>query len=135
MLSKLLERLVAKQLLSHLDMHKLLPDLQAASRAHQSTETAMLKVLSDILTAVDNGDLAMLVMLDLSAAFESVEYADDKSPTDWMVPCSSGSRRIFITAHSLSAVPAPRLPPRVSTVGSHRGRSLDRSSSFCTRRT
>ena len=72
-LSKVLERLVAKQLLSHLDEHKLLPDLQSAYRAHHSTETAVLKVLSDILTAVDNGDLAMLALLDLSAAFDSVD--------------------------------------------------------------
>ena len=72
-LSKLLERLVAKQLLSHLDEFKLLPDLQSAYRSYQSTETAVLKVLSDILTAVDNGDLAMLALLDLSAAFDSVD--------------------------------------------------------------
>ena len=72
-LSKVLERLVARQLLSHLDEFKLLPDLQSAYRAHHSTETAVLKVLSDILTDVDNGDLAMLVLLDLSAAFDSVD--------------------------------------------------------------
>ena len=40
-LSKVLERLVAKQLLSHLDEHKLLPELQSAYRAHHSTETAV----------------------------------------------------------------------------------------------
>jgi len=40
--------------------------------AHHSTETAVLTVLSDILTAVGNGDLAMLALLDLSAAFDSV---------------------------------------------------------------
>ena len=72
-LSKVLEHLVAKQLLSYLDEHKLLPGLQSAYRAHHSTETAVLKVLSDILTAVDNGDLAMLALLDLSAAFDSVD--------------------------------------------------------------
>ena len=72
-LSKVLERLVAKQLLSHLDEFKLLPDLLSAYRAHHSTETAVLKVLSDILTAVDSGDLAMLALLDLSAAFDSVD--------------------------------------------------------------
>ena len=69
----MLERLVAKQLLSHLDEFKLLPDQQSAYRAHHSTETAVLNVLSDILTAVDNGDLAMLALLDLSAAFDSVD--------------------------------------------------------------
>ena len=74
-LSKLLERLVAKQLLLHLDKHKLLPDLLSAYRTHHSTETALLKVLSDILMAIDKGDLAMLVMLDLSAAIDSVDQS------------------------------------------------------------
>jgi len=129
--------LVAKQLLLHLDKHKLLPNLQSAYRAHHSTETAMLKVLSDILMAIDKGDLAMLVMLDLSAAFDSVDqsisrsyFADYTSPTDWTVPYSSGSRRISITAHSLFAVPVPRQLPRLSSVELHKGLSLDPSSSF-----
>jgi len=48
-LSKVLEPVVSKQLLSH---RRLLPDLQSACRAHHSTETAVLKVLSDISIAV-----------------------------------------------------------------------------------
>ena len=52
----------------------LLPDLQSAYRAHHSTETAVLKVLSDILLALDTGDLAVLTLLDLSAAFDSVDH-------------------------------------------------------------
>ena len=39
-----------------------------------STETAVLKVLADILLALDSGDLAMLILLDLSAAFDSVDH-------------------------------------------------------------
>jgi hypothetical protein len=73
-LSKLLERLVAKQLLDYLTTTRLLPDLQSAYRAYHSTETAVLKVLSDILLAVDKGDLAMLTLLDLSAAFDTVDH-------------------------------------------------------------
>ena len=57
-LSKLLERLVARQLLDYLTTSKLLPTLQSAYRAHHSTETAVLRVLADILLAVDSGDLA-----------------------------------------------------------------------------
>jgi hypothetical protein len=52
-LSKLLQRFVARQLLNYLTMSKLLPH-----RAHHSTETAVLRVLADILRAVDSGDLA-----------------------------------------------------------------------------
>jgi len=59
-LSKLLERLVARQLVSYLNAARLLPDLQSAYRAHHSTETAVTKVLSDILTALDTGDIGML---------------------------------------------------------------------------
>ena len=34
----------------------------------------MLKVLGDILHAIDGGDLAMLTLLDLSAAFDTVNH-------------------------------------------------------------
>jgi len=73
-ISKLLERLVSKQLLRYLKDNDLLPDLQSTYRAHHSTETAVLKVLSDILSAVDSGNLTMLTFLDLSAAFDSVNH-------------------------------------------------------------
>jgi len=39
-----------------------------------STKTAVLKVVADILLALDSGDLAMLTQLDLSAAFDSVDH-------------------------------------------------------------
>ena len=48
-LSKLLERLVAQQLIDYLRGAGLLPDLQSAYRAFHSTETAVLKMMSDIL--------------------------------------------------------------------------------------
>jgi len=73
-LSKLLERVVARQLVDYLTTSGLLPDLQSAYRANHSTETALLKVLSDILLAVDSGDLAILALLDLSAAFDTVDH-------------------------------------------------------------
>ena len=60
--------------MKYLKDNDLLPDLQSAYRAHHSTETAVLKVLSDILLALDTGDLAVLTLLDLSAAFDSVDH-------------------------------------------------------------
>ena len=57
-MSKLLERLVAQQLIDYLRGAGLLPDLQSAYRAFHSTETAVLKVMSDILWAIDNGNLS-----------------------------------------------------------------------------
>jgi len=74
-LLKLLERLVARQLMEYLSLADLLPPLQSGFRQGHSTETAVLRVLSDILQAVDRGDLAALVLLDLSAAFDTVDHS------------------------------------------------------------
>ena len=54
--------------------NNLLPDIQFAYRSGHSTETAVLKVLADILQALDAGDFALLILLDLSAAFDSVDH-------------------------------------------------------------
>ena len=75
MISKLLERIVAKQLTDHLQSADLIPRLQSVFRPRHSTETAVLRVFSDLLTAVDGGDVAVLVLLDLSAAFDTVDHA------------------------------------------------------------
>ena len=48
-ISKLLERLVARRLLKYLTVNSLLPRLQTAYRPYRSVETAVLKVLSNIL--------------------------------------------------------------------------------------
>jgi len=52
-----------------------LPSLQSGFSQGHSTETAVLCVLSDILQAVDCGDSAALILLDLSAAFDMVDRA------------------------------------------------------------
>jgi Reverse transcriptase (RNA-dependent DNA polymerase) len=70
-LLKLLERLVVRQFLDYLNSSRLMPDLQSMYLANHSTETAILKVLGDILRAVDSGKLALLTLLDLSAAFDT----------------------------------------------------------------
>ena len=73
-LSKVLERLVSKQLVGYLQDRGLLPELQSAYRQFHSTETALLRVLADILSAIDSGDIALLTLLDLSAAFDTVDH-------------------------------------------------------------
>jgi hypothetical protein len=73
-LSKLLERCVNKQLNEYLDTNNLLPDNQSAYRQHRSTETAMIKVLSDVYRAADGGQITLLGLLDLSAAFDCVDH-------------------------------------------------------------
>jgi len=73
-LSKLLEKLVARQLIDYLSVNNLLPDRQSAYRAFRSTETAIAGRMSDILLALDAGDIAALALLDLSAAFDTVDH-------------------------------------------------------------
>jgi hypothetical protein len=72
--SKLVERAAVKQLTDYLETNGLMPPLQSAYRRHHSTETALLKVLSDILTAADDRKVTLLALLDLSAAFDCVDH-------------------------------------------------------------
>ena len=56
--------------------NNLYPVLQSAYRQNHSTETALLKVKNDLLLNMDKGHvtLILLVMLDLSAAFDTVDH-------------------------------------------------------------
>lgn len=73
-LSKLLEKVVAKQLLQHMASYNLSDDLQSAYRSGHSTETALMKVKNDIDTAMDGGYGVLLLLLDLSAAFDTLDH-------------------------------------------------------------
>ena len=73
-MSKLVERLVYRQLSTFLEAHNLIPQHQSGFRARHSTETAILKVMSDILGAADQGNVVLLGLLDMSAAFDTVDH-------------------------------------------------------------
>ena len=73
-LSKVLERIVLKQFLQHLQSHSLLEPFQSAYRKCQSTETASLRVVNDLLHASDSGCVSFLSLLDLSAAFDTIDH-------------------------------------------------------------
>ena len=59
---------------SYLIVNKLMPEFQSAYRPGQSTKTAVLKVFWDIIDTIDKGQLALLSLLDLSAAFDTVDH-------------------------------------------------------------
>ena len=74
-ISKLVERMVCQQLTGFLDESGLLPKLQSGFRARHSTETATLRVLSDVLAAADRRGVTLLGLLDMSAAFDTVDHS------------------------------------------------------------
>ena len=72
--SKLLEKHVATQIRQHMEFNDLFDTFQSAYRSAHSCETAMVHIQDDILKALDCGKDIILVLLDLSAAFDSVDH-------------------------------------------------------------
>ena len=94
-LSKVIERIVIDQMSAHCQHHNLNEKLQSAYRRHHSTETALLKVTDDILRSFDRQEVTIMALLDLSAAFDTVdhsiyidrlgsEYGIEGTPQKWM---------------------------------------------------
>ena len=73
-LSKVIERTAACQTRHYLTENNLYPKIQAAYQQFQSTETALLRVHNDILRALDDKSEVILVLLDLSAAFDTIDH-------------------------------------------------------------
>lgn len=72
-LSKLIEKAVLLRLNAHVDAHDLLPKNQSAYRRFHSCESALLRLVNDILTGMENKEVTALIAIDLSAAFDTVD--------------------------------------------------------------
>ena len=73
--SKLTESAVYNQTHSHICMNNLYPANQLSYRKNYSTETALLRVKNDILLNMNKQHVTLLVLLDLSAAFDTVDHS------------------------------------------------------------
>ncbi|KAL7306664.1 hypothetical protein TKK_0001340 [Trichogramma kaykai] len=73
-ISKLLERVIHSQLLSHLIEHNLLTPHQHGFRPGHSTHTAILDVTERVRTAIDKREISIVVSFDFSKAFDSIPH-------------------------------------------------------------
>ena len=73
-ISKLLEKYVASQIRQYMDSNDLFDVFQSAYRPAHSCETALVRIQDDILYSLDNRNTVILVLLDLSAAFDTVDH-------------------------------------------------------------
>uniref|UniRef100_A0A8C6VYT0 Reverse transcriptase domain-containing protein n=1 Tax=Nothobranchius furzeri TaxID=105023 RepID=A0A8C6VYT0_NOTFU len=113
--SKVLEKIVAAQLHTHLTLNSFYEPFQSSFRPLHSTETALLKMTNDRLIAADSGLLSILVLLDLSAAFDTISHSIllhslssigiSYIPLQWFQSYLSG-RTQFITIKSSRSQPS-----------------------------
>ena len=73
-LSKLVEKCVLQQFNAHCERYGLIPDFQYAYRKGYSTETCLMKLCNDLLWSMERQEVTMVVLLDLSAAFDTVDH-------------------------------------------------------------
>ena len=67
--------MVAMQLTNHITSHQLDEWFQSAYKLNHSTETALVGVQNDIHCSLDNEQICILLLLDLSVAFDTVDHA------------------------------------------------------------
>ena len=73
-ISKLVKHVMAAQLVNHIERHGMMDAHQSAYCSSHSMETALLKVKTDVILALENQEVACLILLDLSVAFDTIDH-------------------------------------------------------------
>jgi len=73
-LSKLIEKAALYRLNHHANQHNLLPKNQSAYRKKHSCESALLRLVHDLLNAMEHQEVTALIAIDLSAAFDTDDH-------------------------------------------------------------
>ena len=69
-----MEKVISSQLTEYLENNNLLNEIQYAYRNNSSTEQALVNITRQINKSIDKGKISLLVLLDLSKAFDSVNH-------------------------------------------------------------
>lgn len=114
--SKLIKRLVHDRMSCYFTDNNLLDPLKSGFRPQHSTETALVKLTNDLLIAKTNGQYSILILLDLSAAFDTADYllllsklhslGLHDSALSWFTSYPS-QRTLSATYNSISSTPLP----------------------------
>ena len=72
---KVLEKVVLRQFNKPYAKFQLYPDYQSAYRQHFSCDTALIKIVNDILWSMEEQKVTALAAIDISAAFDTVDHA------------------------------------------------------------
>ena len=73
-LSNLIEKVIAIRLVEHMRQNAIMENFQSAYKAHHSTEIALLRVYNDVMFNIGRGNGTLLMLLDLSAAFDTIDH-------------------------------------------------------------
>jgi len=128
-ISKVVEKVVQRQLYHYLSFNHLLSPSQHGFRPHHSTETALAIVADQILTATDGGEISLLCLLDLSKCFDIIDHdillrklklhgVDIRWFSEYLV---GHTQSVSLRDHSGAAQISPPLP---NTMGVFQGSAL-----------
>ena len=126
LLSEVIKKVVARRLGEHLDSQDMQERFQSVYRKKHSTETALVRVTDDIKLSLDNKKGTLLMLLDLSAAFDTIDHRSLLSrlrrrfgvqctASKWMTSYLDG--RIIIGQASSSSKPLNTGVPQGSVLG------------------
>ena len=128
-IGNVIEKVVLKRLNLHMTENNLRDKMQSAYREQHSTETALMKVQHDIVHNLDYGHCVMLVLLDTSAAFDTINidmllntlhlrFGIGGTALDWFKSYLTGrSQRVTIGSSSSMATPVYHGVPQGSVLG------------------